>query len=220
MTDMTAIGNSLSAALATPTANNNQLSQDDFLKLMITQFQNQDPTQPQDATAFVTQMSQFSAVAGIQQMQSSFSALAQQLSGAQVLQAASLVGRGVMVPGDSATVAAGASLDGGVAVKDGGTVVVKITDASGQLVRSLNLGAQPTGVATFAWDGKDDQGVAVPGGTYKVTAEVWNGGKSQAADTLLAGTVSGVSVGASGSAPVLQVDGVGTTTLDQVQQIM
>ncbi|GAP65242.1 flagellar hook capping protein [Mizugakiibacter sediminis] len=220
MTDLTTIGNSLNAALATPTANNNMLGQDDFLKLMITQFQNQDPTQPQDPTAFVTQMSQFSAVAGIQQMQASFSALAQQLSGAQVLQAATLVGREVMVPAGGATLAAGGTLGGGVAVKDGGTVVVKITDASGQLVRTLNLGAQPAGLAAFAWDGKDDRGAAAPAGAYKVSAEVWNGGKPQATDTLLAGKVSGVSVGAPGSAPVLQVDGVGTTTLDKVQQIM
>lgn len=220
MTDMNAIGNSLNSALSTPSANNNQLGQGDFLKLMIEQFRNQDPTKPMESGEFMSQLAQFSTVSGIQGLQTSFNALAASLQADQALRAASLVGHSVMVPGNTANLAAGGAVGGGVDVQASGTVVVKITDASGQLVRSLNLGERPAGMAGFAWDGKSDDGTSMPAGNYAVSAQVWSGGASHAADTYVIGAVSGVSVGATGAAPTLQVDGVGATTLDQVKQIM
>ncbi|MCE5231794.1 MAG: flagellar hook assembly protein FlgD [Mizugakiibacter sp.] len=219
---MNAIGNSLNTAMATSSGSGSrdQLGQSDFLKLMIEQFRNQDPTKPMESGEFMSQLAQFSTVSGIQGLQTSFNALAASLQADQALRAADLVGHRVMVPGSTANLAAGGTVGGGVDVQAGGTVVVKITDASGQLVRSLNLGERPAGLAQFAWDGKADDGTPMPAGNYAVSAQVWSGGASQAAGTYVVGAVSGVSVGATGAAPTLQVDGVGATTLDQVKQIM
>ena len=52
-------------------AKKDQLGQSDFLKLMTTQLQNQDPFAPMDNGDFIAQMAQFSTVTGIQEMNGS-----------------------------------------------------------------------------------------------------------------------------------------------------
>ncbi|HVT36879.1 MAG TPA: flagellar hook capping FlgD N-terminal domain-containing protein, partial [Nevskiaceae bacterium] len=123
------------------------LDQADFLKLMTTQLQYQDPMKPLDNAEFVSQMAQFSTVSGIQS-----------------LQAASLVGRDVLVPASSGYLADGGVLAGGAQVSASGDVTVQIRDASGAVVRNLDLGTQPSGLATFVWDGKGDDGSTLPAG--------------------------------------------------------
>src|SRR3546814_8332249 len=63
---------------------------------MITQFRNQDPTQPTDSTQFLGQLAQFSTVSGIQGLQDSFTGLAGSLQGDQAVRAAGLIGHQVM----------------------------------------------------------------------------------------------------------------------------
>ena len=75
----------------------NEMGQDEFLKLMITQMKNQDPTKPMDSNEFVSQMAQFSQATGIKSLNTSFSSLAASLQSNQALQASSMVGRDVLV---------------------------------------------------------------------------------------------------------------------------
>ena len=56
--------NTISAAAA-----NNSLNQQEFLKLLTTELQNQDPTNPQDEKAFLGQLAQFSTVEGVNSLQ-------------------------------------------------------------------------------------------------------------------------------------------------------
>ena len=66
------------------------LGQDDFLNLMLTQLQNQDPTNPMDSSNFMSQIAQFSTVNGITDLNSSFASLSSSLQSNQALQASTM----------------------------------------------------------------------------------------------------------------------------------
>jgi hypothetical protein len=88
-----------------PTADaraNDKLGQEQFLKLMITQLNNQDPFKPLESGEFLGQLAQFGTVSGIQDLQQSFQGLAGSMQSNQALQAAGLVGRSVYVPAQEA----------------------------------------------------------------------------------------------------------------------
>ena len=78
----------------------NELSQGDFIELLVAQVKNQDPTKPMDPGQFMTQLTQSSVVNGINELQKSFDTLANKLSSDQSLQAANLVGRTVLLTSD------------------------------------------------------------------------------------------------------------------------
>ena len=73
------------------------LGQDEFLELMMTQLQNQDPLNPAESGEFLSQIAQFGTVNGITELQQSFSTLASSLQSNQALQASTMVGRSVLV---------------------------------------------------------------------------------------------------------------------------
>lgn len=192
------------------------LSQSDFLKLMVTQMTNQDPTKPMDSTQMVAQMAQFSQVAATQELQSSFDTLSTNLSGDQFVRASSLVGQEVLVPSAAAKLTDGA-VKGAVNVSTSGTYVnVQIKDSTGNVVRNISLGQPDAGLVQYSWDGKSDDGTQLDnGGVYQVTAT--SGGT--AIDTYVRGKVEGV--GASGTdGTYLQVAGYGGALLSQIAQIL
>ena len=81
-------------------ANSDKLGQSDFLKLMTTQLQNQDPFAPMDNGDFIAQMAQFSTVTGIQEMNSSIGKLVEEFDQARIATASNLLGHSVLVPGN------------------------------------------------------------------------------------------------------------------------
>src|SRR5882672_7704799 len=168
---------------ATAAAKDNQtLGQDDFLKLMITQFRNQDPFKPLASGEFLSQLAQFSTVAGVKDLQASFKDMSTALVSNQALQASSLLGRSVLVNRTSGLLNAGGTLSGAVDVPaSASSVMLNITDQNGQLVRQLDLGAQGKGLASYDWDGKLADGSAAAPGIYNVSAQLMVNGKSQSA---------------------------------------
>lgn len=213
-------GNSSAASSSTATSSSGQLqqqtlTQSDFLKLMVTQMTNQDPTKPMDSTQMVAQMAQFSQVAATQELQQSFDSLATNLTGDQFVRAASLVGQEVLVPSSAGKLTDGA-LNGAVNVGSSGTYVnVTVKDQAGNVVRTLPLGQPDAGLVKFSWDGKSDGGTQLADGVYQISAT--SGGT--AIDTFVRGKVEGV--GASGTdGTYVQVAGYGGALLSQIAQIL
>lgn len=214
MSDMSVQGMGSSAAKAASAGKDKALSQADFLSLLTQQMRNQDPTKPMDSSQMVSQLAQISQVSATQSLQTSFDALSQSLQGNQLLQASSMVGRSVTVPSAAGQLQA-SGLDGAVNVPDGGkTVLVQITDAGGNVLRTLNLGTPASGLVAFHWDGKGDDGTALATGTYGLKAQAGN----TAVATYVSGKVNGVGMTGSDGA-YLDVDGFGGTLLSQVAQI-
>ncbi|HLW26008.1 MAG TPA: flagellar hook capping FlgD N-terminal domain-containing protein [Steroidobacteraceae bacterium] len=199
-----------------------------FLTLMLAQLKNQDPTSPVDSNAFLTQLAQLSEVQGIQQLNTSFSALQSSLVSSQALQASSLLGHQAMVASSTGSLsAAGASLSGAVGVpQTSSQVTLNISNASGVLVQSINLGAQSAGLANFTWNGQMANGAAAPPGTYTLSAQVAGTSGGSAISTYVSGTIESVTMGgaagsSSGSSGLtLTVSGLGNVPFSSVQQIL
>lgn len=226
MNELAVISNSLNAAIAAPTpaalaGARNDLGQDDFLKLMITQFRNQDPTQPTDSTQFLGQLAQFSTVSGIQKLQDAFGGLAASLQGDQALRAAALIGREVLVASPSIAFDGETVATGAVEVPvEGAAVTVQISDANGRLLRTIDLGRLPAGLAAFQWDGWAADGSVLAPGTYVATAQATVGTATQSIDTFARAGVRGVSLAAGGGQPLLRLDGFGEVPLDRIREIL
>lgn len=205
---------SVGSAASSAAGSGQSLSQADFLSLLIQQMRNQDPTQPMDSSQMVSQLAQISQVSATQNMQTSFSALSQSLQGNQLLQASNLVGRSVTVPSASGQLQGG-SLDGAVNVPDGGgRTLVQVSDAAGNVVRTLDLGNQTVGLADFHWDGVGDNGKPLPPGTYSLSAQVG----SSAVATYVSGKVDSVGMTSTDGA-YLNVGGFGSVLLSQIARV-
>jgi flagellar basal-body rod modification protein FlgD len=193
----------------------------DFLTLMLAQLKNQDPTSPVDSNTFLNQLAQLSEVQGISSLNTSFSTLSSSLSSSQALQASSLLGHQALVNSGTASLAANGTVSGAVNVpQTTSQVLLTVSDASGALVRQINLGAQPAGLTSFSWDGKQGDGSQAPAGTYTLSAQyagATSGGT--AATTLVNGTVESVSMGAGSTGLTLNVSGLGSVPFSSVQQI-
>jgi len=197
-----------------------ELSQEDFFALLTTQLAQQDPFKPLDNTEFVAQMAQFSSLESLQAMQTSFSDLATAMSSNQALQASALVGRTVLVPSNVASFDGATAVDGMVAISSDATNgQLRIEDEAGQLIRTIDLGDLTKGPNSFSWDGLDDNGSVVAAGFYKmsVTGDVY--GKETNLPTGVYARVDSVNLGGSQGGIFLNLDGLGSVSLDDVSQI-
>jgi len=195
------------------------LGQTDFLKLLTTQLKNQDPTKAMDSTQFVSQLAQFSALAGVTDLNTTMKGVATNLQSNQVVQGASLVGRQVLAPGSYGELSDTAPLTGAINMPDSSdAVTLQVQDSTGQLVQTLNLGTHQAGMVPFAWDGIRSDGTQAPSGTYQVKANYLQDNKQVAADTLVAARVNSVALGSSGL--LLEVQNLGEVGLDQVSMLM
>jgi flagellar basal-body rod modification protein FlgD len=193
----------------------------DFLTLMLAQLKNQDPTSPVDSNVFLTQLAELSTVQGITQLNTSFSTLSSSLAANQAMQASSLLGHQALVTSSSAQLAAGGTVSGVVNVpQTTSAVVLNIADSSGNVVRSIGLGAQAAGTAGFSWDGKQANGSLAPAGNYTFSVQyAGQTSSSAAATTAINGTVESVSMGAGSTGMTLNVAGVGSVPFSSLQQI-
>ncbi len=227
---MTTISSVDTASGATPVtlgANPSHLAnaiQDRFLTLLVTQLQNQDPLNPMDNAQVTSQMAQLSTVHGIAQLNSTLQSLSGQLDKSQSMQAAGLIGKGVLVPGSK--VALGGQGDirqampfGIDVVAAAEQVVVTLLDASGQAVHHQELGPLAAGVVSLSWDGTGEGGVQLPDGAYFIQAQaVSERGMPVPVTPLTYGTVSSVNYGPGGARIGLGL--AGTHDLQDIRKIM
>ncbi|MFS1291970.1 flagellar hook assembly protein FlgD [Pseudomonas piscis] len=185
------------------------LGKDAFLKLWVTQLNNQNPLDPQDNSAFVAQLAQFSTLEGITTLNNSVNAIAGSYKSSQTLLASSLIGRSVVVQTGTTLVDTSKSMTGSVAVPSGvKSVTVTITDKDGKTVKTLELGSQKAGNASFVWDGTRVDGTKAPPGTYTFKASTTIDGKGTSLVTYLPARVNSVTVSQTGGELMLNLAGI------------
>lgn len=208
--------------LSTPrqTTATSDMGQSDFLKLMTTQLQNQDPFQPIENGEFLGQIAQFGTVSGIQELQQSFGDLSNALQANRALQASVLVGKQVMVNGNQSALGTDTALRGAVELPGPvNDLHVRVLGASGETLADIALGAQSGGVVEFEWDGELADGGRAPAGTYTVAAAAEVGGNEQALTTLAIANVNSVTLGSGAGDVRLDLGALGEFALADVRRI-
>ena len=202
------------------TTQNKGLGKDEFLNLLVAQLNNQNPLEPQGNGEFIAQLAQFSQVEGIEKLNTSMGSLLSGYQSSQALQASSLVGHKVIVPTDKAVVDTAETFKGSLVLPvTSSNVYVNIYDSAGASVGRVNLGQQAAGSVSFMWDGKDASGKVLPPGTYKFEAQATYADGTKGLYTLLPANVDSVALGQNGGEMKLNLAGIGSVPLSQVQII-
>lgn len=169
--------------------------QDRFIKLLVAQVKNQDPLKPLDNAEMTSQMAQISTVTGIEKLNTTLQQLVSSSEDARAVEAMGLIGRQVFVPGSSMSLNGESAIAGIELTQPVDQLKVTILDGSGTPIRQMDLGAQPTGVGTIAWDGKTDSGSQAAIGDYTFTVSAKQGGNDIKVETLALGQVKSVMPG-------------------------
>ncbi|MGA2331481.1 MAG: flagellar hook capping FlgD N-terminal domain-containing protein [Syntrophales bacterium] len=196
----TVIGVSSGTTNATTTSNQ-VLGQDDFLKMLIAQLQNQDPLNPLQGADFAAQLAQFSSLDQLTQINTQLSTLASSLSSANNSQVVGLIGDEVVANGNSITVSGATTNLAYNLSQNASQGTIKISDSQGNLVQTLTFGSQQAGSNTINWDTS-----SVQPGTYTFTVSATDStGNPVTASTMTTGLVTGVTY--QNGVPYLSVNG-------------
>lgn len=209
----------LSSSSSTGTGNSAQDLQNQFLTMLVTQLQNQDPTNPMDNSQLTTQLAQINTLSGIEKLNTTLGSISGQLTTSQSLQSTTLIGHGVMIKGSQILAGSGTTTPFGVELSSASTATTAtIKDASGTVVRTIDLGALTAGVHAFSWDGTDANGATVADGKYSVSIAASNGSTQLVAQPLNYAYVNGVST--VNDTAKLDLGTMGSATLDEIRQIL
>ncbi|MCF6282108.1 MAG: flagellar hook assembly protein FlgD [Candidatus Polarisedimenticolaceae bacterium] len=196
------------------------LQMQDFMNLLVTELTHQDPFKPMENSEMATQISQFAAVSGIEELNTSFESLSTNIVSSQAIEAAGLVGRQVMIPSDKAYLTTGGTVGGSIFLSESmSNITLRVTNSSGELVREMRLGSHADGEFAFNWDGADDAGEYQPSGIYELSIQGDVGGEAVSPQVLTNADVESVSLGAPGQPILLNLNGLGAISLNDVIQI-
>ncbi|MEH6558608.1 MAG: flagellar hook assembly protein FlgD [Oceanicoccus sp.] len=197
-----------------------ELGQDVFLELMVTQMRNQNPLDPQDNSEFVAQLAQFSSVEGLDKLNNTMEGFVGSFQSNQALQASAMVGRFVKVDTDTSYLGTDGLVAGTIELPQStDDLNIIVYDSVGERVAEEKMGAQTAGDVPFAWDGSDGQGGQLPPGYYRFEVLAKIDGSQVQVNTALSANVDSVSVGANGTIS-LNVAGVGPVSMSQVKEIL
>ncbi|MEW5904717.1 MAG: flagellar hook assembly protein FlgD [Pseudomonadota bacterium] len=213
-------GSTAATTTQATTTTNSQVgaTQDRFLTLLVAQMKNQDPLNPLDNAQVTSQMAQLSTVTGIDKLNSTVQALSSSMLASQSLQAVSMIGHVALTDGNSMDLTKGKSYGGFELTQPADKVTVTISDAKGNVVRTLNLGAQDVGATDFAWDGSTDTAGTAADGAYTFSVKAELSGKQIDAAPLAYGLVNSVAQSSSGVS--INIGNLGDFSLNAIRKVL
>jgi len=166
------------------------LNKDDFMKLFLTQMQNQDPLAPQDGSAMVAQLAQITQVEQSYNTNTNLKNLLDAANNSSSMSAVSFIGKMISAQGSQVNLTPGvpAALNFNLS-RAADQVQVVVQDAAGRTVRTMSLGKTASGDGALAWDGKDGNNSALPAGLYSFSVTGVNADGSTFSGTPLIKTV-------------------------------
>jgi len=193
------------------------LGQEDFLKLLTTQLQHQDPMEPMENGEFMGQMAQFSTVSGITEMSESIDNLVSIYQGQQMSNNASMIGKQALVSGNWAQLKGG-QLGGAIDLKTAANDLrIDIKSETGEVMASLSLGSKLAGTQEFSWDGIKHDGTVAAEGSYYLSATAIRDGETMVPPMQVYGTVNSIQL-KSGEV-TLNVSGQGNVSFNNIKRI-
>ena len=150
----------------------NTLGKDDFLKLFVSQIQNQDPLDPKDGAEMASQLAQFNSLEQMLNMNQGLEQLASQIKKGHKLSLVEAIGKGIRVSDGRVLLTKNGPSEAKVVVNDG--VIrshMKVKDDNGNLVTERDLGSLPPGEHQLPWDGKTTENLKASPGIYHVSIE-------------------------------------------------
>lgn len=213
--------NNIANSVNTNTINSSQLSQESFMKLLLTQMKMQNPLNPFDASTMMQQMAQLTGLSATQQLAQSVDVLKSNIGTSQVLEASQVVGKEVQVLSNVAELKENLGARGAIIVPPGvETIEVNITDSSGKPVKTLTLNAASEGVLDFSWDGLDSEGKMMNPGFYKIQATSKIAGQSVSLNTAATVKVNSVALDRANGSVILNVEGLGGVSMNDVVKLL
>ncbi|MBN1478088.1 flagellar hook assembly protein FlgD [Candidatus Sumerlaeota bacterium] len=205
---ITSASEALNSLTTTPSTSGSgsTLGQEEFLRLLVTQLESQDPLNPQDSTEFTAQLAQFSA---LEQQLNTNNLIEQLLTFEAAIantQAASFIGQEATVYGSEITVQDGeisqAQFNLGSAAEE---VTITIRDANGTAVRVITLSDVESGIHDIEWDGANGAGADVADGTYSFSVAATTADETIDVETHITGIVDEIAFETDGT--YLVIDG-------------
>lgn len=214
---MTALQQSSDPAVSAPSQ---QMGQADFLRLLTTQLQNQDPNNPTDPKDFVTNLTQMSQLQSTNTLNDSMKSMLTGFQGLQTLQAAGIIGKSVQADGQDLTYTQGQESQFRLSPTSGQnlTDVKVVISNDGGVVKNISVGDLSTD-KTLNWNGADDTGTTQGSGTYKLTAYgTDSNGQIQQINTVVGTKVNSVAIGSDGTMKLTLATGE-QVPMDAVREI-
>lgn len=194
-----------------------ELGKDEFLKLLVTQMQNQDPLNPMDSTEYTAQLAQYTSLEQLYNIDETLGLINTGQQQDSSYNALEFIGKQISAQGHELSFEKGKSATGSFSLAEQADCSVMITDANGDLVREKSLGSMQPGTHTFDWDGQDDTGSMQDSGVYDFQVIAKDGkGQIRPVETRIAGEVTRVSL--EGNSPVLYVGEI-PVAMSQIMEI-
>jgi len=153
----------------TPTSKDGELRKEDFMNLFLTQLSNQNPVDPMDGGAMMTQLAQLGSMEQLQNLNGGMKALNATQSGISRMQSLNLLEKDIFIESKEVELSKGSGRPVFYDLnEDTGELKVQIESADGSPVYKENLGYVHEGKHKFIWEGKNDLGVMMPEGKYQI----------------------------------------------------
>lgn len=199
----------------------NTIGKDDFMKLLMTQLQHQDPLKPMDHHEFASQLAQFGSLEQLTNIQKAIEGVHTGIGEESKLSALNMIGKRIQTGGSQVELIEGQNVGLKFNAKDDILPVkASIYTDGGKQVREIDLSrAEGTEIK---WDGKDQEGKPLPSGKYTFRVQgVDKSGQAQEMGTELSGRVTGVEFEGKDAMLIIETSqGKSKMELSKVKQVM
>ena len=170
------------------------LGKDDFLKLMMAQATHQDPMNPMDSQGMMQQLTAMGSLEQLMSVNKNLDSLGQVQSDIARANTFSMLEKDVTIPGGKVKLNEGLAPGMQFSLpREVATVRVVVASPDGQVVRTLEMGAQASGNHAVKWDGRNDQGEMLPDGNYTYSVKAATSDSEDVpANLFVSGKVSGI----------------------------
>jgi flagellar basal-body rod modification protein FlgD len=177
------------------------MNKDDFLKLFVTQLQNQDPMNPQDSSQFIAQLAQLTQVEQAYNTNTNLQNMLSQGNNSGTLAAVSLIGKQIQALGSQVDLQSGTPTSISFGLDQAASQVsVSVKDSTGAVVKTLSAGAKGAGIGSVAWDGTNNAGQQLASGAYTFSVAAQDAAGNNVTSTpMITGKVDGIDMSGAGT---------------------